>query len=43
MPMNLPLYVDVEQDITEKLSLQYGLRLSNFMRLGQDELNVYDQ
>tara|TARA_R110000868_G_scaffold161628_1_gene392283 strand:- start:2554 stop:4929 length:2376 start_codon:yes stop_codon:yes gene_type:complete len=35
------LYVDIEQDITDNLSLQYGLRLSNFMRLGQDELNVY--
>ncbi|MEG3658650.1 TonB-dependent receptor [Arenibacter palladensis] len=35
------VYVDVEQNITEKLSLQYGLRLSNFIRLGQDELNVY--
>ncbi|MEQ8422347.1 MAG: TonB-dependent receptor [Arenibacter algicola] len=36
------VYVDVEQNITEKLSLQYGLRLSNFIRLGQDELNVYE-
>ncbi|MCK0136767.1 TonB-dependent receptor [Arenibacter sp. S6351L] len=36
------LYVDIEQDITDKLSLQYGLRLSNFIRFGQDELNVYE-
>ncbi|MCM4152090.1 TonB-dependent receptor [Arenibacter sp. N53] len=36
------LYVDIEQDLTEKLSLQYGLRLSNFIRFGQDELNVYE-
>ncbi|SMG28490.1 TonB-dependent receptor [Arenibacter troitsensis] len=36
------VYVDIEQNITEKLSLQYGLRLSNFIRLGQDELNVYE-
>ncbi|MCK0191861.1 TonB-dependent receptor [Arenibacter sp. F20364] len=36
------VYVDVEQNITEKLSLEYGLRLSNFIRLGQDELNVYE-
>ncbi|MBC8769425.1 TonB-dependent receptor [Arenibacter sp. BSSL-BM3] len=36
------IYVDIEQDITEKLSLQYGLRLSNFIRFGQDELNVYE-
>jgi len=34
-------YVDIEHDITPKLSLGYGLRYSNFMRLGQDELNVY--
>jgi len=34
-------YVDVEHDITENLSLGYGLRFSNFIRLGQDELNVY--
>tara|TARA_R110002050_G_scaffold25378_2_gene67703 strand:- start:2213 stop:4597 length:2385 start_codon:yes stop_codon:yes gene_type:complete len=35
------VYIDVEQNITENLSMQYGLRLSNFIRLGQDELNVY--
>ncbi|MDC8005012.1 TonB-dependent receptor [Aureisphaera galaxeae] len=35
------IYVDVEHDITDKLSVQYGLRLSHFIRLGQDELNVY--
>jgi len=35
------VYVDVEQSLSEKLSVQYGLRLSHFMRLGQDELNVY--
>ena len=35
------VYVDVEQNITEELSLQYGLRLSNFIRLGQEELNIY--
>jgi len=36
------VYIDIEQNITEKLSLQYGLRISNFIRLGQDELNVYE-
>lgn len=36
------LYIDVEQEISENFSAQYGLRLSNFMRLGQDELNVYN-
>ncbi|APQ15831.1 TonB-dependent receptor [Maribacter hydrothermalis] len=34
-------YIDVEQKITENLSIGYGLRLSQFIRLGQDELNVY--
>ena len=35
-------YVDVEHNITENLSVQYGLRLSHFIRLGQDELFVYE-
>ena len=35
-------YVDVEHSVTENLRLQYGLRFSYFMRLGQDELNVYE-
>jgi len=35
-------YVDLEHRITDNLSLGYGLRFSNFMRLGQEELNVYD-
>ncbi|SHI95317.1 TonB-dependent receptor [Pseudozobellia thermophila] len=35
-------YIDIEHDITENLSLNYGLRFSNFTRLGQDELNVYE-
>ncbi|WP_339837653.1 TonB-dependent receptor [uncultured Maribacter sp.] len=34
-------YVDIEHRVTENLSLGYGLRFSHFMRLGQDELNVY--
>ncbi len=34
-------YIDVEQKITDNLSLGYGLRFSYFNRLGQDELNVY--
>lgn len=38
----LAVYIGAEQEVTEKLSLQYGLRLSNFVRLGQDELNVYE-
>ncbi len=35
-------YIDVEHDITENLSLGYGVRFSNFIRLGQDALNVYE-
>ena len=35
-------YIDVEQNITENLSIGYGLRLSHFIRLGQDELFVYE-
>jgi hypothetical protein len=35
-------YVDVEHDITPKLSLNYGLRFSNFIRFGQDDLHVYE-
>ncbi len=35
-------YVDVEQNITKNLSINYGLRVSNFNRLGQDELFVYE-
>ncbi len=34
-------YIDVEHDITENLNLGYGLRFSNFIRLGQDEINRY--
>ena len=36
------VYIDVEQDVTDKLSINYGLRLSHFIRLGQDELNIYN-
>ncbi|MDO6517098.1 TonB-dependent receptor [Zobellia uliginosa] len=34
-------YIDIEHDLTKNLSLNYGLRFSNFVRLGQDEVNVY--
>ncbi|NNF74815.1 MAG: TonB-dependent receptor [Flavobacteriaceae bacterium] len=37
----LAVYLDIQHDITENLSLEYGLRLSHFSRLGQDELFVY--
>ena len=34
-------YLDAEHRISDKFSLQYGLRLSHFTRLGQDGLNIY--
>ncbi|MEL6303761.1 MAG: TonB-dependent receptor, partial [Bacteroidota bacterium] len=34
-------YIDIEQKISPNLSVNYGLRLSVFNRLGQDELFVY--
>ncbi|MFI1743452.1 TonB-dependent receptor [Thalassobellus sediminis] len=36
------LYLDAEHNISDKLALSYGLRFSSFHRLGQDELNVYE-
>ncbi|TXG35080.1 TonB-dependent receptor [Seonamhaeicola maritimus] len=36
------IYLDVEHNLSNNLSLSYGLRLSSFLRLGQDELNVYN-
>ncbi|MBN2867418.1 MAG: TonB-dependent receptor, partial [Flavobacteriaceae bacterium] len=36
------IYVDAEHELSEKLSINYGLRLSSFLRLGQDELNIYE-
>jgi len=35
------VYVDVEQQITDKLSINYGLRYSKFYRLGEEEINLY--
>ena len=35
-------YIDVNQQLTERLALSYGARLSSFLRLGQDELNIYE-
>jgi len=34
-------YIDVEQQITDKLSINYGLRYSKFYRLGDEEINLY--
>ena len=36
------IYVDAEHKVSDKLTLSYGLRLSSFLRLGQSELNVYE-
>ena len=35
------LYVDIEQQITDKLAINYGLRYSKFYRLGDEEVNLY--
>jgi len=35
-------YIDAEHKISDRLAVSYGLRLSSFLRLGQDELNVYE-
>lgn len=34
-------YFAAEQKINDKFTVQYGVRFSNFTRLGQDEINVY--
>ncbi len=36
------IYIDAEHQVTDKLALSYGLRVSSFLRLGQDELNIYE-
>lgn len=35
------VYLDIEQTLSEKFSVNYGLRYSSFFRLGKQELNVY--
>lgn len=35
------VYISGEQKVSEKISLNYGLRYSNFQRLGQEEVNTY--
>lgn len=35
-------YIDAEIDFSDKISVQAGLRLSTFNRLGQDELFLYE-
>ncbi|MBC2845508.1 TonB-dependent receptor [Winogradskyella flava] len=36
------IYVDAEHKLSNRLSVSYGARLSTFHRLGQDELNIYE-
>ena len=36
------VYVDAEHQVTSKFAVSYGLRLSSFHRLGQTELNLYE-
>ena len=35
------LYVSAEQKLSDKLSINYGLRYSNFQRLGDEEVSTY--
>ncbi|WP_225979843.1 TonB-dependent receptor [Pseudobacter ginsenosidimutans] len=35
------LYVSAEQKLTDRISLNYGLRYSNFLRLGEQNVNNY--
>lgn len=35
-------YISAEHKLTENFSAEYGLRLSNFFRLGQKEFNIYE-
>ena len=36
------VYIDAEHQVSNVLALSYGLRISSFLRLGQDELNRYE-
>nr|WP_299343101.1 TonB-dependent receptor [Allomuricauda sp.] len=36
------IYIDVEHELSDKLSVGYGLRASQFNRFGQDEFFVYE-
>ncbi|WP_018628038.1 TonB-dependent receptor [Niabella aurantiaca] len=35
------IYLSAEQKLSDEISLNYGLRYSNFQRLGEQEVNVY--
>lgn len=36
------IYLSLKQNFSERFSAEYGLRLSTLLRLGQDELNLYE-
>lgn len=36
------IYIDAEHQLNSRLAVSYGLRLSSFLRLGQTELNIYE-
>lgn len=36
------IYIDAEHQISDKLSMSYGLRMSSFLRLGQNQLYTYE-
>ena len=36
------LYAEVEQNLTDKLSVMYGIRFSSFYRVGASTINYYD-
>lgn len=38
----MALYAENEQKITSRLSVQYGLRWSNFFRVGQEDIRLYE-
>ncbi len=35
-------YIDFKQQVSDKLSLQYGIRVSNFNRIGRDNIQLYE-
>jgi hypothetical protein len=36
------MFIDAEFDLSEKLNIQAGLRFSNFMRLGNESIRIYE-
>jgi len=36
------VYVDIEHKINDKIDLRYGVRWSYFLRLGEQNINIYD-